>query len=57
MCPRIDPDFLEEERRTLAPFWFKQEYLCEFSDSGEQLVSYEDAMESISDDVLPLFAS
>jgi hypothetical protein len=56
-CPRIDPDFLEEEKRALAPFWFQQEYQCTFSESGDQLVGYEDAMASISAEVLPLFAS
>lgn len=34
-CPRIPADFLEEERRALGQEWFAQEYLCEFSDSGE----------------------
>ena len=29
-CPRIRPEFLEEERRHLADQKFRQEYLCEF---------------------------
>ena len=29
-CPRINPDFLEEERRTLTDQMFRQEYQCEF---------------------------
>ena len=28
--PRIAPDFLEEERRTLGESWFRQEYCCSF---------------------------
>jgi hypothetical protein len=56
-CPRHDPAFLAEERRTLSPFWYRQEYECQFSESGEQLISYEDAMASISDGVRPLFAA
>ena len=32
-CPRISAEFLEEERRTLPTWWFRQEYLCEFEDS------------------------
>jgi hypothetical protein len=33
MCPRISPDFLEEEQRTIGEWWFRQEYLCEFLDA------------------------
>ena len=29
-CPRIRPEFLEEERRHLTDQMFRQEYLCEF---------------------------
>lgn len=36
-CPRISAEFLEEERRTLPTWWFRQEYLCEFEDSETQL--------------------
>ena len=28
--PRIAPDFLEEERRSLGDSWFRQEYCCSF---------------------------
>ncbi len=30
-CPRISPEFLEEEKRKLGPAQFEQEYLCKFS--------------------------
>ncbi|MEZ5351725.1 MAG: terminase family protein [Bryobacteraceae bacterium] len=30
-CPRISPEFLEEEKRKLGPALFEQEYLCKFS--------------------------
>ncbi len=33
-CSRISAEFLEEERASLGPMWFRQEYLCEFVDSG-----------------------
>jgi hypothetical protein len=33
MCPRITPEFLEEERRRLGQWWFEQEYMCKFLDS------------------------
>jgi hypothetical protein len=32
-CPRIDPEFLEQEREALGPLLFGQEYLCEFHDA------------------------
>jgi len=31
-CPRISPEFLDEERTTMGERWFGQEYLCEFTD-------------------------
>jgi hypothetical protein len=32
-CPRIAPEFLEEEQRTLGDWWFQQEYGCRFLDA------------------------
>jgi Terminase large subunit, T4likevirus-type, N-terminal len=32
-CPRIDREFLEQEREALGPLLFGQEYLCEFHDA------------------------
>lgn len=34
-CPRISPAFLEEERRTMAPFFYVQEYGCQFSETTD----------------------
>ncbi len=33
MCPRISPEFLEEEQRTLGEWWYLQEYFCRFMDA------------------------
>ena len=33
-CPRIVPDFLDEERRSLGELRFRQEYGCEFLEDG-----------------------
>jgi len=33
-CPRIVPEFLEEERRSLGDLRFRQEYCCEFIADG-----------------------
>ncbi len=55
-CPRIPAEFLEEERRTLAPFWYSQEYDCKFSETTDQMFNYDDVQASLSADVVPLFA-
>ncbi|MFN0167743.1 MAG: hypothetical protein ACKV22_15055, partial [Bryobacteraceae bacterium] len=34
-CPRFPPRILERERRVLGEFWFRQEFLCEFSGNGD----------------------
>jgi hypothetical protein len=36
-CPRIAPEFLEKERRSMGPAWFEQEYLCGFVDNGASM--------------------
>lgn len=35
-CPRISPEFLEEERQSLGDWWYRQEYGCEFLDAQSQ---------------------
>jgi hypothetical protein len=40
--PRISPEFLEEERRTLGQWWFEQEYECKFLDAESQVFRRED---------------
>lgn len=41
-CPRIPPAFLEEERRTLGEWFYRQEYFAEFLDAQTQAFSRED---------------
>ncbi len=41
-CPRISPEFLEEERRVLGSYWYEQEYECKFLDAQSQLLKKED---------------
>ncbi len=53
-CPRIDPAFLEEERRALGPVWFGQEYLCQFADVAGAVFSHNAVMAALGD-VKPLF--
>jgi hypothetical protein len=40
-CPRIAPEFLEEEKRKLGRAWFEQEYMCTFNDAGGELFGAE----------------
>jgi len=50
-CPRISPNFLERERRNMAPMWFRQEYLAEFVDNGTTVFS-RDLVEAAIDSTL-----
>src|ERR687894_254792 len=36
-CPRITPEFLEEEREALPPWVFRQEYGCSFEETDDQV--------------------
>jgi hypothetical protein len=56
-CPRISPEFLAEERNALGPWWYRQEYECEFVDVVDQIFTYESVMGALSTDVQPLFSS
>lgn len=54
-CPRISRVFLEEERRSLGDWWFKQEYLCEFVDTVDQVFTYDQVVSAVTTGVKPLF--
>ena len=54
-CPRIDKDFLDEERAALGDWWFRQEYYCQFSDNMESFFTVEEIENAFSGDVKPLF--
>jgi hypothetical protein len=56
-CPRISRTFLDEERRALGSWWYRQEYECQFLDTLDQIFSYETVMGALSGDVQPLFSS
>jgi phage FluMu gp28-like protein len=55
--PRISPEFLEEERRALPERVFRQEYLCSFEETEDQVFAYADVEAALSDEVAPLFAT
>jgi hypothetical protein len=53
-CPRIPQKFLDEERKTMGERWFKQEYLCEFTDSVSSVFDRDLVEQAFSWDVKPL---
>ena len=54
-CPRISNEFLEEERQSLGDHWFRQEYLCEFLETEDQVFGLDLIQRAFSDDIQPLF--
>ena len=40
-CPRIDPQFLDDERKNMADALFRQEYMCEFGEREGRAFSQE----------------
>jgi len=53
-CPRIPPEHLEEERGSMGPLRFQQEYLCQFVDSGVSLFGRDAVEAAVHDEVTPL---
>jgi hypothetical protein len=53
-CPRISKEWLETERAAIGDWWFRQEYLCEFVETLDQVFSYEEIQRALDDDVQPL---
>jgi hypothetical protein len=56
-CPRISEAFLEEERRALPGWVYRQEYECSFEETSDQVFTTEMIDRSVSDRVKPLFES
>jgi hypothetical protein len=54
LCPRISEEFLEEERRALGEWWFRQEYLCSFEETPDVLFTHELIENMVTDEVEPL---
>jgi len=53
-CPRIAPEFLEQERRTMGERWLRQEYLCEFVDEVSGVFERDLVERAFTDEVKPL---
>ena len=53
-CGRIEPEFLEEQRKSKGDRWFRQEYCCEFVDTEESLFNSALIRKAINYDLKPL---
>jgi len=53
-CPRIKEEFLERELLALGEWWFKQEYLCEFVETADQVFRQQDIDAAFDADIEPL---
>jgi hypothetical protein len=49
--PRISPEFLAEEERTLGEWWYRQEYFCEFLDAETQAFRRADIDRTFDEEV------
>jgi hypothetical protein len=55
-CPRISTEFIEDERRSMPPRWFRQEYMVSFEENEDAVFPYEQVMAALDDTVPPLLA-
>ena len=55
LCARISPDFLVEERRSLGPTWFSQEYECCFVAATGSVFLPADINSAFDPTIEPLF--
>jgi hypothetical protein len=53
---RIDPEVLEEARRALPEWTYRQEYECEFVQAVDQYFSYSTIQKMFDSDVKPLWS-
>ncbi len=54
-CPRITPEKLEQQRRSLGDMFFRQEYLCEFVETEDSSFHYDLIQRAFTEAVKPLF--
>lgn len=55
-CPRITPEFLEQEKSKMPDWFYKQEYLCDFAETQDSVFRFDDIAAMFSDDVKPIDA-
>jgi hypothetical protein len=54
-CPRIAPEFLAEQKILLGERWFRQEFLCSFEETVDQIFSTESVLGAFTSTKSPLF--
>lgn len=54
MCPRISEDFLEQERRQMPEWVYRQEYCCEFTETDDQVFTWDMVYGAVDEGVEPL---
>jgi len=54
-CPRMSDEFLEQERREMGDWQFRNEYLCEFQDTQNQLFRTDNIEAALTDQQSALF--
>jgi hypothetical protein len=54
-CPRISPEFLEEQKQSLGERWFRQEFCCSFEETIDQIFSTESVLGAFDSHEIPLF--
>ncbi|MFN7932970.1 MAG: hypothetical protein U0R19_06560 [Bryobacteraceae bacterium] len=53
-CPRISKENLEADRKVMSPFFFRQEYMCEFHDSDSQFLTTQAVHQAIVPGIQPI---
>jgi hypothetical protein len=56
-CPRISEAFLREERESLPPFIYRQEYECSFEETEDQVFTTDMIDRAVTAEVQPLFGT
>ncbi len=56
-CPRIPPEFLEEERQALPSWVYRQEYECSFEETEDAVFTHDMIERAVTSEVTPLFGS
>jgi hypothetical protein len=56
-CPRITPEFLDEEREALPSWVYRQEYECSFEETEDQVFTTDMVERAVTPEVTPLFGS
>jgi len=54
-CPRISPEELERQRRSLGSMFFRQEFMCEFVETVDQVFGYDLVQAAFDTSIKPLF--